>query len=1080
MRGAGHGSVSLFLPVEMERFVCRGCKNEYDRPESFEQLDGRERNFWEKIRRAETNNHFQCEVQCPNFECKRDNQQCLRCNYSIHHDSGVLTRSNRRRSPEDYVNNHLREVHRVTAKVQKLQHGRCQVIFPSGADPDSAHGLAGLASESAVYDDDWSLDDGRSVPSLLSRRHDSDSDCDSDCSSTGSFDDYNLTEWECKAGTDLCLAREEEETKDAARFVDQYQGLNLDPNEPPSTESAERKEVKLPEVPDRHKFSDFHFFDWRGLNQRDHIKHPPCQIQAYFYQRYLAKHDDSSDDSGGLRGLLHRLQQRDLCDLAEMADKDESRVYFKLFNLFMESKGDRKDELIEVCQGIINLFTEHSPGICPVKAHFPQDLTEARNFFTEGAYSLFKYFPVPNVFPIDGHACVSLKQVILIAAGHGAKFNFAHEDGKTKTFTNPLTEGLNATKAVEDLVLDVLDAVEKGSDGVSPEERRKTKIGYVYFWSDGFLNCFIKQKDNSVWIFTVTVCPPVEEKSSGKYTYVLAMGQGGTDHTKVVEHYMKECQDLMKGFPCYFGDTNTLGRMAIGHLYSSADRPERQEIGHTMKEGTYGKVSGWSAPIDEEFLPACTECHKQRLKEIQGQTAPSSRPKTCDKCADWTFKEDEHRTVPLPKSHPFHPQKIMKSASDMKRDRRGRWQFPKGWQCPKGREPTESGRIGPVRLSGNWLTESAEFAYNMAYHGYWTPKDASEFLRSCNVRTSLAAKISERARADGHARKKPDCKELIPFVWKMKPDFFGRRHKQPDMPMHGLAHGIIPDVMNVLHQILARYGKFTAFVNFANPIIEDVANMRLDYCKVKQLPKAAWIAENVMGYARMMPYLYGMFLSNTPLQSRALEQAEEITKNMRRLLNSLGALCSVLMSRNTIAEERVIDNHMKLFMSSAHLLHISLGPTPLRQDKNKNTKDLIDKLTTEETKMILRAFSKDSGDNKKTRAKQIRKISNVQLLSKCTEMKLEPPTRNARKIQLQTLVFGEILGRSVHVDREEGNDTDHAATLDHRPLSNQVSQETTRANASKEKRCWNKGAWLSFTANLPKQIHYAGPCPLLW
>ena len=124
---------------------------------------------------------------------------------------------------------------------------------------------------------------------------------------------------------------------------------------------------------------------------------------------------------------------------------------------------------------------------------------------------MFKYFPVPNVFVIDGHACVSLKEVILLAAGHGAKFNFAHEDDKTKDFSDPITKGLNATEAVRDLVKDVLQAMNIVS-GVSQEEQRKTKIGYVYFWSDGFLNCFIKQKDNSVWIFTVTVCP-LEEKS---------------------------------------------------------------------------------------------------------------------------------------------------------------------------------------------------------------------------------------------------------------------------------------------------------------------------------------------------------------------------------------------------------------------------------------------------------------------------------------------------------------------------------------------------------------------------------------
>ena len=33
----------------------------------------------------------------------------------------------------------------------------------------------------------------------------------------------------------------------------------------------------------------------------------------------------------------------------------------------------------------------------------------------------------------------------------------------------------------------------------------KTNIGWIYFWSDSFMQCFINQKGNSVWILTVTI-----------------------------------------------------------------------------------------------------------------------------------------------------------------------------------------------------------------------------------------------------------------------------------------------------------------------------------------------------------------------------------------------------------------------------------------------------------------------------------------------------------------------------------------------------------------------------------------------
>ena len=92
----------------------------------------------------------------------------------------------------------------------------------------------------------------------------------------------------------------------------------------------------------------------------------------------------------------------------------------------------------------------------------------------------------------------------------------------------------------------------------------------------------------------------------------------------------------------------------------------------------------------------------------------------------------------------------------------------------------------------------------------------------------------------------------------------------------------------------------------------------------------------------------------------------------------------------------------------------------------------------------------------------------------CTRLKLEPPTQSARKIQLQTFVFGKILKKSLSNDQGGGTETGPVAETGEQP------NETTQANPKREKRCWNKGGWLSFVANIPRQIHYTGPCPLLW
>ena len=67
------------------------------------------------------------------------------------------------------------------------------------------------------------------------------------------------------------------------------------------------------------------------------------------------------------------------------------------------------------------------------------------------------------------------------------------------------------------------------------------------------------------------------------------MGKSSDDHTPVIEHYLQEAKDLMKGFECYFGDRNEIGRISASKVTSNTVQPERHNILHTKKEGIYGK-----------------------------------------------------------------------------------------------------------------------------------------------------------------------------------------------------------------------------------------------------------------------------------------------------------------------------------------------------------------------------------------------------------------------------------------------------------------------------------------------------------
>ena len=291
--------------------------------------------------------------------------------------------------------------------------------------------------------------------------------------------------------------------------------------------------------------SDFDFLNFRidadKIMYRSTVERI-SQVQIYFLQKYCYKHKFPLQDFGGWLGLLVRLNKRDHEDPNVLADPNEARGVFKFFHLLMNMSDLAKEELIDYQRNVFHLLgldKQHQN----LKTRFPPNVfDETKEAITKGAHSILKNFPSQRVFETGDRACVNLKEIVLLHAGHGADFNLGIE-GHTWERNN---EGLNGTQAMTDFIEDVRMAIKNAK--VEEEVMVGTIIGYLLFWSDSFLQCFIKQKENSVWILTVTIFPPGHMMSSGIYTHVLAIGNSGQDHTPVVEYYIEKVSELKEDF----------------------------------------------------------------------------------------------------------------------------------------------------------------------------------------------------------------------------------------------------------------------------------------------------------------------------------------------------------------------------------------------------------------------------------------------------------------------------------------------------------------------------------------------------
>lgn len=994
-----------------------------------------------------------CYVTCPS--CHTPCLQCRHCR------SNILVNNNRmlqkqKRSPEGYMWQHLKQSHQITKKGD-VGSKRDNSEQDQDQDQDDAEANKRRKEDSS----EEAFGFGGQSDNLFEEEPGEENDSCCGYSTEGDDDDLDdmflLGEGGMQVQYSMMETKMIEERESERDWLEQS-GLDLQFLEEGGEEDGIQgqshisTQTALDWQEGVHSLSSFGFLDFGTEEEKSkgRARHTPSQVQLFFYQTYVGMtKSNGKDRSGGFAGLVYRANVGNRNAMHQVSDAKEAHQMFLLLYLLLELSGPNQKRLIEYQNGIFRLYRVHE-GEQSVRTYFPTNMKEVRRMILEGAHSILRNFPCPRTYSIGNHACVSLKEVIHLAAGFGANFKFCY-DSKSKQQNR---DGLNGTRAAHNLVHDVVNGMKE--KGISDSVIVETSIGWLYLWSDSFLRCFIKQKDNSVWILTVTLCPPEREKSTGTYTYVLAMGKSSEDHTPVIEHYLEQVQEVALGFECYSGHSNEVRRVAFGMLNYNADRPERQGILNTRKEGTWGKISGWTACVSEQKFPACGGCYRRTLRRMSGNdSGGDTECSPCKKCFNWSLDANDprQRTAPAGKGYP------------------GRQEDDDG--APAGREPGQS-HLGPVKLSNEFLKKAATFGYKKRLRNKWSKPQLFAYLRTCNINDDRITKIEERAVCDRLNNRESQPWEYMPKAWAYNL-FEGFR--LPDLPLHGLGHGIIPDTMDITHQIFKQNDRFQRYCSFANRTLIDVGSMRLDYCKTKVLPKAAWVGENSMAYMRLLPYLYGMFLSRVGLKKNASLKVQETVANLRCLLNALQALMSVLMSRVHVDRD-TIDNHIKVLMCAADRLHRRYGCLGRDSNGGKAQRDLIASLPLDDLVTILDDFGMDTLGNSKNMRKAIAGIKKTDLAARCVNhgvsmTRADGTGGQATKVDLQVALFSHLLKRNIR----KGNTSADTSEQDEEAEEGRAEEQNS---SEKEKLCWNKGNWLSFLVNIAAQIEFRGPLPWTW
>ncbi len=601
---------------------------------------------------------------------------------------------------------------------------------------------------------------------------------------------------------------------------------------------------------------------------------------------------------GGFRGLCWRAKNRnDLFTEEDVSTLSDSKLML-YFTLLLDLTPKSVNKIIYRCFDEVIKRT----GFCFMETGVavPVNKQTADSVFLGGKFGIMSNLPCPKTYNVGGHACMKIEDIIAhhLAQGRSIEFTVTPSQRRRKG-RGRRYHHMHGCKAMH-AIIKVIDELNGGNDDYY--------IGYFTTWSDSFLRSYVKQKFNNVWMYTITLPNPDGNSLSPYHTYCIAVGQGKLDHTCVIDFYAQEVESLMLGRKYYCATREKVIEAKFGCLASLADRPEKAFILKTALLGTYGKIASWAAEIHTDILPDCKKCFDRRLKEVLKDRHSRVVMSTCSRCCQWDLESESACLTKIPP-----PDKYPTESS------------PGAPSPPIGRTVNER-YLKPIKQSFRFLVAATSFAaYNVA-SGLWNKGVMDTYLRTCAVAKSVRQHIWNEKNTRGTTVSMDENDDddeisdgfhpitgymsLAPILWFSKMVM----SSYVDCGLHLVFHGVVAYCMEIMESFLSDHGLNPSFLVLVNDHLSDIEALRLEWIKMKCLPKRQWLGENELGFARIMPFIYGMFFENIEFPRNSTTSQRTI-ESVKQMFHSLHVLVSILMSPRD-PESAEIENHVKLFLSA--------------------------------------------------------------------------------------------------------------------------------------------------------------------
>ena len=572
---------------------------------------------------------------------------------------------------------------------------------------------------------------------------------------------------------------------------------------------------------------------------------------------------------------------------------DEVAFHLNMTNFCTNITESQQVQLIDI---IYKLMSTKFESTRPPTTH--QDL---QKFYLTGQHSIYKNIPCPVVSSFDNHACVSIQESIKYALRSLCNISII----PTSQYDKMTMDHSDLTKTPK--ACHILQSIHKQyeSSNIDPY------VLFVTFWSDDFEVNHTRKNRNSTWIKTMSIVGSKQTQTSPYHTQLIAIGHKGDNHNNINAHINKELLELRNHHYYYVNQTQSTLPIVVYPLAVLADRPERCTLNATLSfSGNSTRRWLYSSLVNPHKLASCKSCYQARIRKYFNLGASVSKRKaTCSKCCDF-----DYHTSSIAKL--FHPPTNYPRSKHVKSP-----------PFPIGRDVVSSlnnNTLEPIKISYEVLTCGAQAACFNLLTKHWNVSETRAYLKTLGVSTSFSNTLIEHSTKNINQVTAPilQMQSLsLPDVWI---DGLFDIDQFIETPMHHLFEGIMKALIEVTMDFLKFYKLWSRYCEHINPILEELNNLKLDYCHIEPFwhtnsdyKPTGWIAENYLAYARLSVVL--LVHMEPFIDHNHLGFVE-----FKSMIHTAFVLLSHLMSRSCVNPYE-IEELIKIFLSTCHNFDVTFG-----------------------------------------------------------------------------------------------------------------------------------------------------------